>query len=214
MGAPSGSGGGATSATDSLAGRQYLVTNAATGAGLQAARELVHRGAHVVITAPSAEVAAAAAAQLRGEAQGANAGLVEGMALDPYDLDSVRAFVRSFKMPGRRRALHALVHAPVEHEAGMGHDALPFPVGADRELVANHLSPFLLTQLLLPMLIHSAPSRIVLCPGAAHASGDAARLRSLCEQGEVRRTRLTAADVAIVVFVGQLVGTRRVFVLV
>ena len=108
-----------------------------------------------------------------GEAQGAGAGLVDGMALDPYDIDSARAFVSAFKQrPGRQRLAHGLVHAPVEHEAGTAHAPVDFPVGADRALVANHLAPFLLTQLMLPLLLHSTPARIVLVAGPGHASGD------------------------------------------
>ena len=67
---------GAAGAT--LGGRVYLVTNSCSGAGLSAARELLHAGAAVVLTGATVAAVQGAVQQLRGEAQGAGAGMVEG----------------------------------------------------------------------------------------------------------------------------------------
>ena len=69
-----------------------------------------------------------------------------------YDLDAVRIFVRAFKQ--RHSSLQALVHGPVDEaaeEAARAREAVEYPAGADRALVANHLVPYLLTQMLLPL---------------------------------------------------------------
>eukprot|EP00900_Chrysochromulina_parva_P006994 jgi/Chrpa1/16296/Chrysochromulina_OHIO_Genome00006649-RA len=181
-----------------LSGRRYLLTYAADSAsGLGLARLLLHRGADVIITGATQESAKAAAALLNQEASSSTAamGTVEGLALDPYNLESARRFVADFKQ--RKLPLHAIVHGAIEEAGSKSHLPVDFPSGADRALTANHLSAFLLTQLLLPLLIKSGAARIVLSSDASHASGDCARLRALFANGEVRRARTPSMAEAV-----------------
>ena len=181
-----------------LSGRRYLLTYAADSAsGLGLARLLLHRGADVIITGATQESAKAAAALLGQEASSSTAamGTVEGLALDPYNLESARRFVADFKQ--RKLPLHAIVHGAIEEAGSKSHLPVVFPSGADRALTANHLSAFLLTQLLLPLLIKSGAARIVLSSDASHASGDCTRLRALFGDGEVRRARTPSMAEAV-----------------
>ncbi|KOO34110.1 hypothetical protein Ctob_008787 [Chrysochromulina tobinii] len=181
-----------------LSGRRYLLTYAADSAsGLGLARLLLHRGADVIITGATQESAKAAAALLNQEASSSTAamGTVEGLALDPYNLESARRFVADFKQ--RKLPLHAIVHGAIEEAGSKSHLPVDFPSGADRALTANHLSAFLLTQLLLPLLIKSGAARIVLSSDASHASGDCARLRALFANGEVRRAHTPSMAEAV-----------------
>ena len=178
-----------------LVGQYFLLTNAAASeAGRAMARQLLQWGALVIVTANEEKVAREAANELAHDVPN---GVVDGLHLNPCDLDSVRSFVREYCH--RHPALNVLVHGPVD-EAGAHDRDVAFPLGADQALVANHLCPFLLTQLLLPLLINNAPARIVLRADASHREGDASRLRALSAAERIVPPRqpspATAASIA------------------
>lgn len=169
-----------------LEGQRFLLTNVEPGAGLHVPRELLRRGASLTITCRTTKLAEQSSAGLRGSLSAEAWPRIEAWALDPCDLDAVRTFVRAFKR--HHSALHAIVHGTL-HEPGAHHAKVAFPTGADQALTANHLAPFLLTQLMLPILINSAPARIVLATDFAHGAGDPARLRALSTGDEVAPPR-------------------------
>lgn len=176
-----------------LSGRRYLLTNV-DPAELRVPRELLSRGASLTLTCRSTKLAEQASATLRRGLKPDAWPQVEAWALDPCDLDSIRRFVRAFKR--HHTSLHAIVHGSLS-DPGEYHRPVSFPIGADQALCANHLAPFLLTQLMLPLLINSAPARIVLSTDFAHGAGDVSRLRGLSKGEEVAPPKRPSASAAV-----------------
>ncbi len=131
-------------------GRTFVVTGASSGLGLETARILADRGAHVVLAVRNAAKGEAAAASMKGD--------VEVRLLDVSDLGSVRAFARE------------LDHVDVlVNNAGVM--AVPYglsPDGFELHFATNHLGHFALTNLLLPRLT----DRVVVVSSQSHRSGD------------------------------------------
>lgn len=144
----------------SLRGRTAVVTGANSGIGKMTALELARRGARVVLACRSRERGEAAAFDLRQES-GNNE--VIFMALDLASLASVRAFATAFLSSEPR--LDILIHNAGISSCGRTRE--PFNL----LLRVNHISPFLLTHLLLPRLKTCAPSRVVVVSSAAHRRG-------------------------------------------
>jgi dehydrogenase/reductase SDR family protein 12 len=133
-------------------GRVVLVTGATAGIGLAAAEGFARLRASVWLLARSeerGERARAAVVERSGNED------VEVGLCDLSDLQSVRRFAASFsaEAPG----LHVLVN-----NAGVlpGERTLS-PEGIELTFATNVLGPFLLTNLLIPLLQKSAPARII-----------------------------------------------------
>ena len=129
-----------------------LVTGGTRGIGKEAARGLLELGANVVIVGRDEVRGEAAAAELR-ETSG-NGDVV----FLPADL-SVQAEVRRLadQVTDRLSRLDVLVNnaAVVRGERRMTID------GIEETLAVGHLAPFVLTELLVPLLRRSAPARVV-----------------------------------------------------
>ena len=140
-----------------LSGRVYIVTGANSGTGLATSEQLLRQGAHVIGACRrvhAGEEAFAGFDRLPGTAQ--------IMKLDLASLDSVRQFAEDFL--ARHQRLDALVNnAGLVTSEGRSED------GFEIQFATNHLGHFLLTELLLDMLIESAPSRIVCLSSVVHA---------------------------------------------
>jgi NAD(P)-dependent dehydrogenase (short-subunit alcohol dehydrogenase family) len=131
-------------------GRRFVVTGASAGIGLETAKVLAKRGAHVVLAVRNLEKGEAAAAQMTGD--------VELGLLDVADLTSVREFA------DRVGPVDVLVN-------NAGVLALPFgtsPDGVELHFATNHLGHFALTNLLLPRLT----DRVVVVGSPSHRHGD------------------------------------------
>ncbi|WP_101782892.1 oxidoreductase [Nonomuraea indica] len=131
-------------------GRLVVVTGANSGIGYVTARELAHRGAHVVLACRSAERGRAALARLRAETPGARAEL---RPLNLASLESIRAFAAGWD----HDRLDLLVN-----NAGVA--MVPFARTADgfeSHIGVNHLGTFALTGLLLPALASAPAARVV-----------------------------------------------------
>ena len=131
-------------------GRTFVVTGASAGLGLETARILAHRGAHVVLAVRNVEKGEAAAATMRGQ--------VEVRRLDVSDLGSVRAFAADIDR------LDVLVN-------NAGVMGVPFgtsPDGVEMQFATNHLGHFALSNLLLPKL----SDRVVVVGSQSHRGGD------------------------------------------
>ena len=143
---------------NTLAGQVALVTGANTGIGRVTARELARRGAHVFIACRSAQRAQPVVDEIRA-ATGSDT--VELLSLDLGDLASVRACAQAFL--ARDLPLHLLIN-----NAGIAGAKGSSTSGFELAFGVNHVGHFLLTQLLLDCLKHSAPARIVTVSSQAH----------------------------------------------
>jgi NAD(P)-dependent dehydrogenase (short-subunit alcohol dehydrogenase family) len=139
-----------------LSGRVALVTGASAGLGAETARALAAHGAEVIGAVRDIDKA-------RAKLGDAN---VELMALDLASLTSVREFAAAFT--ATHPALHLLINnagvmaTPFEHTAD----------GFELQFGTNHLGHFLLTTLVMPTLVASAPARIVNLSSAGHFASD------------------------------------------
>jgi retinol dehydrogenase-12 len=142
-----------------MQGKVCLVTGATAGIGLVTARELARRGAHVIIVGRSPERCIMALGQIKAETGSAS---VESLLADLSslaDLHRLAAQVRD-----RFPELHVLVN----NAGGIFFNRLLSVDGFEMTFALNHLSYFLLTNLLLPLIKKSAPARIVNVASDAH----------------------------------------------
>ena len=134
-----------------MTGKTVVVTGGTRGIGKEIARGLAQLDARLVLLGRNPERGSAVAAELREEAGG-------DVSFMPVDLSSV-ADVRRVgeELTSRFDRLDVLVNnaAVVRGERRTTID------GNEETVAVGHLAPFLLTELLLPTLRHSAPSRIV-----------------------------------------------------
>jgi retinol dehydrogenase 12 len=145
-------------ATQNLSGKICLITGATAGIGEVTARRLAGMGATVTIVGRSAERAAATAARIKA----ATGATVEIMIADLSSQAEIRRLANEFLT--RRSQLDVLVN-----NAGAifnrRHESAD---GIEMTWALNHMSYFLLTNLLLGALQASAPSRIVNVASDAH----------------------------------------------
>ena len=141
--------------------KTVLVTGATDGIGLQTALELSRRGAFVWVHGRHPKKVEDTVALVR--AQG-------GPGADGLVADFARlAEVHRLGEEAARRIAHLDV---LLHNAGLYMDERVLTEdGFETTIQVNHLSPFLLTHLLLPLLERSAPSRVVVVSSVAHRRG-------------------------------------------
>ena len=130
-------------------GRTFLVTGANSGIGVEVARALVGRGAHVVLAVRDTAKGEMAAARLVG------AGSTSVVALDLSDLDHVVGCARTLL------DRHDDLSAVICNAGVMGGPFLLTPQGFERQMATNHLGHAALVATLWPLL-HASASRVVL----------------------------------------------------
>jgi NAD(P)-dependent dehydrogenase (short-subunit alcohol dehydrogenase family) len=146
-------------------GRTFVITGANSGIGLEAARDLVGRGAHVVLAVRNVAKGEQARAALTRDGM---KGSAEVRQLDLSDLDSVAAFAKGLteQIDSDGRLLNALVcNAGV-----MGGPLLFTAQGFERQVGTNHLGHVALVSALWPAL-HSAGGRVVVVSSIASRGG-------------------------------------------
>jgi NAD(P)-dependent dehydrogenase (short-subunit alcohol dehydrogenase family) len=144
--------------TWTIGGRTVLITGGNSGIGLAAATALTHEGAHVVITARDPAKGEAARAAVMDET-----GIsVEVGILDLADLDSIGGFAESFL------ATHDELAVLINNAGAVIGSRQTTKDGFELTFGANHLGPFLLTNLLTDLLVASAPARIVNVGSSGH----------------------------------------------
>lgn len=161
-------------------GRTIVVTGATSGLGLESALALARAGARVLMAARNAEKAERVRADVAAVATGPEP---EVVALDLTDLASVRAAAAD--IAERAPQLDVLMN-------NAGVMALPHATTADGfelQLGTNHLGPFALTGLLLPVLLAGEPGRVVTTSSTMHKPG---RMRWDDLQSERRYQRWAA----------------------
>jgi NAD(P)-dependent dehydrogenase (short-subunit alcohol dehydrogenase family) len=142
---------GYTSTTDEvlsgtdLSGRRFLITGVSAGLGVETARALVARGAHVAGAARDLAKAQAATASVRGEAA-ANGGSFELIELDLAELKSVRA--AADRLLAKGDPFDVVI-------ANAGVMATPFGHTADgfeTQFGTNHLGHFVFVNRIAPLI--------------------------------------------------------------
>jgi NAD(P)-dependent dehydrogenase (short-subunit alcohol dehydrogenase family) len=145
-------------------GRTAVVTGANGGLGLETARQLAARGAHVVMAVRNQQKAAAALKEIRATAPDAALELV------PLDLAS-QASVRA--AAGQIMAAHASIDLLVNNAGVMATSEAKTVDGFELQLGVDHLGHWSLTALLLPALLRARGARIVTVTSSAHHMGRA-----------------------------------------
>ncbi len=142
-----------SSSEDASELRVVLITGSTDGLGREVARRVAATGAHVIIHGRNRERGRA----LVDEINRAGVGSARFYAADFASLDQVRDFAEQVEVDYEQ--LDVLVN-----NAGVwldGPDRRLSQDGYELTFQVNYLSGFLLTRLLLPMLVKSAPSRII-----------------------------------------------------
>jgi NAD(P)-dependent dehydrogenase (short-subunit alcohol dehydrogenase family) len=144
--------------TTDLTGRTCFVTGATSGIGEESALAFARMGARVGILARSLERAEATRARIARET-GRSIEIVEG------DLSSL-ASTRGAAAEVLRR--FDAIHVWLNNAGLIVLDRETTPDGFERTFATNHLGPYLLTRLVLPRIVESAPARIVNVASEAH----------------------------------------------
>ena len=142
----------ATDSTRLMRGRVCVVTGANRGIGKATALGLARLGATVVMLSRDAEAGARACDEVRRASGNADVSLV---VVDLASFASIRA--AAAELAARYPAVHVLVNNAGVNLARRAVSA----DGFEMTFAVNHLAPFLLTNLLLPLLRAGAPSRII-----------------------------------------------------
>ena len=137
-----------------LTGPTALVTGATSGIGLETARVLALRGAHVLVTGRTLDKARAACAGIPGRAT--------PLACELEDFDAVAecaARVVQLGVPLDMLICNAGIMAP---------PALELVRGLEKQFVVNHLGHFLLVHRLLDAVRAAPAGRVVMVSSSAH----------------------------------------------
>jgi NAD(P)-dependent dehydrogenase (short-subunit alcohol dehydrogenase family) len=144
-----------------MKGKICLVTGATSGVGLYTALGLARRGANVILVGRRQDRAEAAARLLQSTA----------------GQDPMHILIADLSRPGEVRRLAEEVKARVTRLDVLVNDAAGIffrrgetADGLERTFALNHLSYFLLSNLLLDLLAESAPSRVVNVASNSHWS--------------------------------------------
>ena len=136
-----------------------LVTGATAGIGLETARGIAKTGATVVIVGRDQAKCQRIVAELKAATRNEK---IEFLVADLFSLAAIRRLAEDFKSKYSR--LDVLVN-----NAGAIFDQRETTVdGFEKTFALNHLSYFLLTNLLLDMIKQSVPARIVSVSSDAH----------------------------------------------
>ncbi|XP_034562562.1 retinol dehydrogenase 11 [Notolabrus celidotus] len=145
-----------------LDGKTAIVTGANIGIGKETAKDLAGRGARVILACRDMAKAEQAARDIMREVKGAK---VVAKQLDLADTKSICQFAEN--VYNSEKSLHFLIN-----NAGVAICSYGLTVdGYETQFGVNHLGHFFLTFLLLDLLKHSAPSRVINLSSGAHALG-------------------------------------------
>lgn len=144
-----------------LDGKHCVLTGATSGVGLAVARRLAQGGADLTLVVRNPEKGQA----VRAELTAANPIQVEIVLADFTDLTQVRSAAEQILTNGKKIDLlinNAGLHNTRRRLTADGHEMV---------FCVNHLASFLMTRLLLPRMIESAPARILQINSQGHRFG-------------------------------------------
>jgi NAD(P)-dependent dehydrogenase (short-subunit alcohol dehydrogenase family) len=146
-----------------LTGRIAVVTGASSGLGLENARALARRGAHVILATRDPDRTALAIARILRAVPEAS---LEHLPLDLADLDSVRGAAEALI------AQHPRLDILIANAGVMGTPALTTVDGFELQMGVNHLGHAALIARVLPLLAVAPQPRIVLVTSAMAHMGE------------------------------------------
>ncbi len=148
--------------TQAMQGKIVLITGANSGIGKETARGLAKMGATVVMACRNVTRAVAVCEAIKRESGNAQ---TEVMQLDLTSLRSIRELVGQFCE--KHQQLNVLINNAGIMCGGGGETEDDF----HRVMATNYLGPFLLTNLLLPLLKQTKEARIINVSSIAHLWG-------------------------------------------
>jgi protochlorophyllide reductase len=151
-----------TESIPNLTGKTALITGANSGLGLESARALAAKGAHVILAVRSEEKGRQALDEIAAEHPLAS---LEILPLDLSRLASIRQAAKLVKSAHKR--LDILLN-------NAGVMAMPYTLtedGFELQFGTNHLGHFALTGLLFELLLNAASARVVNVSSQVHVVG-------------------------------------------
>lgn len=163
--------------TRRLEGRTVLITGGNRGIGREASRRLAADGARVLLVSRREDAGQQLVREIRMMTGNQEVEVVQGEL-------STREGVRALASSVQSRTDHLDV---LLNNAGVvARKRTVTPDGLELQFAVNHLAPFLLTRLLLPLLQAGGPSRVITVSSRAHQGG---RMNWDDLQGETRYRR-------------------------
>ena len=174
---------------------RMLVTGSTDGIGKAAAVELAKKGAAVIVHGRTEQKAEAARKEIAAASD--NPG-VEAVAGDFSSLSEVR------RMAEAMRAHYDRLDVLINNAGVVSKTRMESADGYELTFAVNHLAPFLLTNLLLPLLKESAPTRIVVVSSMVHSGADLDLSDLQMERGYSAQAAYSRSKLANLLFSGAL----------
>ncbi len=146
-----------------LSGKITIITGANSGIGLEAARELARKGAHIIMACRDIEKAETAKNEIANTIPDTT---LEIIRLDLADLKSVHRFADEFK--AKYQKLDILINNAGIMMAPYGKTK----DGFEQQFGINHLGHFALSGLLIDLILKTPHSRIINVSSNAHRLGE------------------------------------------
>lgn len=160
-----------------LRGKNVVITGASRGIGLHAAIQLSQMGANIHLVAREGAHVEAAMKAIRTAAKDGGTQTFTFSAVDFADLVAVQAFTSALQSEGR--VIDILIH----NAATLKFENRKASIGEDEMLVVNLLSPYVITEGLLPLIQKSSAGRIVNVGSSAHAGVTPELLQKYLNEG-------------------------------
>jgi retinol dehydrogenase-14 len=145
-----------------VSGKTVLVTGATSGIGREASVDLARRGAQVLMVGRDAARTEAAVADAKSRSGSKD---VSFFVCDFSSQAQIRGLAEAV------RARHDRLHVLVNNAGGVSDKRRLTGDGIEATFAVNHLGYFLLTNLLLELLVRSAPARVVSVASVGHRQG-------------------------------------------